>query len=138
MGMWDEMFDAGMEKHEFREQIIYWLETVDMDWMLEAEFEGKIRPMGLVLAWLSPGGRIIEPHVNWFPWASTRVKFECAATFFSEVRREYKVFVYSGANDEAFFARLHKHRLLNRGCKIPDYFAPGDHAWFYYTNGPSV
>lgn len=138
MGMWEDIFDPDMEKDEFREQIIHWLETVDMDWMLEAEFEGKIRPMGMVLGWLSPGRRIIEPHVNWFPWASMRTRFECAAQFFSEVRKEYKVFVYSGSEDEAFFTRLYEHRLLNRGCKIPDYFAPGDAAWFYYTTGPSV
>lgn len=138
MGMWDDLFEPGMAKDEFRDEIMSWLCTVDMDWMLEAEHEGKVRPVGLVLGWLRPGQRAIEPHVNWMPWASTRIKFESLANYLLHVRKEYKVFVYASEEDERFWRKLCQHRVIGRVAKINDYFAPGEPAIEYCTQGPFV
>ena len=135
MGCWQDVFED-LNKDEFQEQIIRWLETVDREWILEAEYEGKVRPVGLVLAEYRAGGRGIEPHVDWFPWATPRIKLEASAHYFREIRREFKVFVYSTAADEPFWQRLRRHRLIQFACKIPDYFSPGEDAIMFCTQGP--
>ncbi len=134
--MWQDYFLEKLTQSEFRAAIIHWLETVDLDWIVEAKFEGKIRPVGIILAEYRIGGRAIEPHIEWFPWASPRAKFECGAHWLRNVRKEYKVFVYSRDEDTGFFDRMKRHRLLQRGCKIPDFYQPGEDAMLYYTQGP--
>ena len=135
MGMWQD-FLGELDQEEFRTQILRWMETVDLDWMLEAEHKGKVRPVGLVLGEFRIGGRGIEPHVDWFPWCTPRIRVEAAAHFLREIRKEYKVFVYSEPKDASFWMRLKKYRLIQSGCKIPDYFGPGEDAQMFYTQGP--
>lgn len=135
MGIW-EAFDEGLTKEQFRADMIAWLECADMEWVLEAEHEGKVRPVGLALGWLDPGGRGVQPHVEWFPWPSIRSKFEAALHFFREVRREYKLMIFSTVEDRQFYDRIAKRHLLEPGKKVNDWFSPGEDAYLYFTQGP--
>lgn len=136
MGLWRDFFFEDLDQVDFQVAITNWLSSVDLDWTLEAEYEGKIRPVGLVLGEYRIGGRGVEPHMFWFPWATPRIKFESVAHWLRYVRKEYKVFVYSEMDDTNFWDRMKKHRLLQRGCKIPDFYGPGDDTMLYYTQGP--
>lgn len=134
--MWKDLFVDDCPREEFQNAVLRWFETVDLDWVLEAEYEGKVRPVGMALADYRAYGRGIEPHVEWFPWSTPRIRFECAANFLRNIRKEYKVFIYSTTEDRPFWDRLHKHRLITKGCKIADFYQPGEDAMFYYTQGP--
>lgn len=128
--------DDGLPPQAFRERMTEIIASTDHDWILEARGNTGPRPVGLVLAANMGRGRAIEPHVDWFPWATGRNKVEASAVFLRDVSRNWKVFVFADAENAAFWHRMVRYRILRRGCKVPDYYARGDDAWMFYTMGP--
>lgn len=140
MGMWKDIIPEDLDAKEFEEHFDGWLSTIrfDLDWIMEAEYQGKVRPIGIMLAWLAPGERRLEPHVEWFPWATPRTRFESVTHFLWEIRKEFKVHIWASDDDKKFFDTLTKHIPLVMGTVVKDEFSPGESATLYYTAGPFV
>ena len=137
-GLWSEIFDADLPTAAFTEKALDLVGSVALDWVVEAQREdgAGVRPVGLILAHLLPDGRRIEPHIDWFPWATPRNKFEGIAAFIHDASRTYKLQIYIEADKTAFWDRLLKYRMLCKGCKIRDHYSRGEDAMFYYSVGP--
>ena len=131
-----ELIDEGLSKDGFAERMIEIIGAVDYDWIIEARGTEGIRPVGLVLAHSFPDGRIVVPHVDWFPWATSRNIMEGSAVYLREVNKRFKIFIYSDEQSEPFWHRMVQYRILRRGCKVIDHFSRGDFSMFYYTRGP--
>lgn len=138
METWKEAMPEGMTKQAFMEYLTEWLGLANLDWIFEVKGPQGLRPIALGIGLYRAGTRAIEPHIDYFPWATPRQKFEVAATFMKEAGKQYKVFVYADAKSQSFWDRIWQYRILKKGCTINDYFAPGESAVFYYTPGPFV
>jgi len=135
LGFWADDVDAELSKEAFQEKVIETLARADYDWIVEARQNDNMRPVGVILAHALPDGRRIEPHVDWFPWATPRNKLEGLAAFLREVSKRFKILVYVEEREQNFWERLKQYRLLRHGCKVIDHFDRGEHAFFFYTVG---
>lgn len=133
MGTWNEIFPEGLQQDAFSEKVLELVASVDVDWLIE---DSKLRPIGVVLGNFRFGGHGVEPHVEWFDWATPRAKLEAVAHFLRQVGKTYKIFLYITEKDLKFWERVWSYRLLKKGCKISDCYGVGDHATMYYTAGP--
>lgn len=136
MGLWRELIDSDLPIQAFRERMFEIVGAVPYDWIIEARGNEGLRPVGLILAKDWASGRGIEPHIDWFPWATPRNKFEGIATFLREVGKRLKIIVYTDAASEEFYIRMTRYRILRKGCRILDYYARGEHSLMFYTSGP--
>lgn len=138
LGAFSRAIDRDLSKQEFTEVFLQLMGIWDHEWVLHAPNDqspdGEIIPVGIMIGYGKD--KIIEPHVEWFPWASDRNKLEGMLAFFSEVSKEYKLFAYILPENQNFFVRLCRYGVLTSGCKILDYFGKGEHVYFFYTRGP--
>jgi hypothetical protein len=135
LGFWADAIDAELSQKAFEQKVYETLGMADYDWIVDARQGDNIRPVGLILAHALPDGRRIEPHVDWFPWATPRNKLEGLAAYLRDVGKRFKILVYVEQAEQNFWERLKQYRLLRHGCKIIDYFDRGEHAFFFYTVG---
>lgn len=136
LGLWRDIMDDQLSQDAFYQRALEIIAFADYDWILEARQAEGMRPVGLVLAAAMLDGRRIEPHVDWFPWATPRNKFETMALFLRDVSKRFKILGYIEEQDRAFWDRMRQYRLLRHGCKVIDHFSRGEHALFFYTVGP--
>lgn len=134
--MWRDYFDDDLSEVAFTNKVMEFLGIADLDWIVEARHKEGIRPVGLVLAYAMLDGRRIEPHIDWFPWATPRNKLEGMAAYLRDVSKQYKILVYVKTDETLMWERLTKYRILCRACKIRDHYSRGEHAMHYYTAGP--
>ena len=137
-GLWTDMLPENASKDNFEDCVVDILSKVDLDWIFEVHTQDGMRPVGIVGADFRFEGHAIEPHVDWFPWATPRNKIESIVNFLTEIGKQYKIFVYSTAVDLPFWERIHKYKVLVKGCKITDCCGRGEDAMMYYTPGPFV
>ena len=62
---------------------------------------GADTPVGFVGAYMRTG--IMEPHVQWYPWASLRNRLEAMVNFINEMRREVWMQFIVPQHDRLFF-----------------------------------
>jgi len=98
-----------------------------------SRFGAEFGPIGLVAAqW---NGHLYEPHVEWFPWATSRNILRGAVAFFQKFRyRKIGVIVVHSLSDSVrFYKRLKKYVPLFFVGKIPngDVAGRGDDYIFY-------
>lgn len=137
-GKFRDMIGDNLGRAEFAESIVTILELFNHEWILEAPnlnvpSDGMV-PVGIVVA--NGDRRFIEPHVDWFPWATDRNKVEAALAFLSRVSTQYKVLAFVRPEDKEFYIQMCRYGQLTMGCKILDYYASGEDAYFFYTRGP--
>lgn len=135
MGGYKEILPTGLGDDAFTDTVLDLIEQMDMAWIIDAPNAKGMQPVGLVLGRFFSGGRALEPHVDWFPWATARNKLEGAAQFLRQVSRQYKIFLFIREEELPFYERVCKYRVMTRGCKINDHFAPGRWAMMFYTVG---
>ncbi len=135
MGLWDDHMPPDMSQPMFEARIIEMISVADFDWIVEARSGDGVRPVGLILAQAFLDGRRIEPHIDWFPWATPRNRFEGIAAYLREVGKRFKILIYIEEREQAFWERLKMYRLLRHGCKVIDHYGRGEHAYFFYTVG---
>lgn len=138
MGMWSDLFQENLNRGQFQNSVYELLGSCDMEWVLEVPAENGLRPVGIVVADFRFMGNGIEPHVDWFPWATARNRLEASLTYLKEVGKRYKVFIYATAPNQRFWEHVHRYNVLKKGCKITDCYGAGDDAMMYYTPGPFV
>ena len=136
MGMWRELMDDGLSREGFYETMKDVISFADYDWVLHAWGNEGNRPVGLALARSFGAGRAIEPHIDWFPWATSRNKVEIVAAFIKQIGRSFKIFIFSPEETAHFWAWFAKRRMLMKGGQVIDFFSVGEHARLFYTRGP--
>lgn len=136
MGTWNTVLQEGLSQSEFKEVVIDILGQVEYDWVFDVKTDKGLRPVGLVTAQQRFEGNAIEPHVDWFPWATARNRLECSIQFLRDIGREVKIFLYVEEKDEKFWNRVWQYKVLKKGCKIHDCYGTGRDAMMYYTPGP--
>ena len=136
LGLWRDNLDGELSRDAFLQRTLEIISATDYDWIVVARQAEGMRPVGLVLAAAMADGRRIEPHIDWFPWATPRNKLEGSAAFLRQVSKQFKILVYVREAERGFWDRLKQYRLLRSGCKVIDHFSRGKHAFFFYTVGP--
>jgi len=134
--MWRDMIDDELTQAAFVERMVEIISGAAYDWIIEARGNEGIRPIGLVLANVMLAGRGIDPHVDWFPWATARNKFEGSAAFLREVHKQHKIFIFSDKESKPFWTRMCQYRILCKGCNVRDCYVRGETSTMYYTVGP--
>ena len=134
--MWRELMDEGLTQQGFTERMIEVIGMADYDWILEAHGTEGTRPVGLMLARSFLAGRGIEPHADFFPWATARNKIETIATYLRDISKQYKIFVFVPENETGFWDRMKRYRVLMSGGHVADCYSTGEHARLFYTRGP--
>jgi len=135
MDFWRDSVPSGLTREAFAEMVMETLGAFDIEWILEARLPSGPRPVGLVVGkFLNNGERVIEPHLEWFPWVTTRQKLETTAQFVREIGKKYKILVF--ARDTKLWDRLQRYRILKKASKIKAYFSSDEDAQLYYTAGP--
>lgn len=89
-------------------------------------------PVGLVMA--NYDGWALVPHVEWFPWATTRNKIRCTVGFLQLMKYTHDVGVIKifsdGANTE-WFKWLKRYISISLVGRIPGGRATGEECIFY-------
>lgn len=135
--MWAAAKRAGFEGEapEFTEQIEPLLAQADRLYMLEdrnGEFAKGAGPVGMVLA--NYDGWALVPHVEWFPWATSRNRLRCTVGFLQSMRYTQGIGVikvFSDAEHADWFKRLKRYLPISLGGKVPFGRADGEEFIFY-------
>ncbi len=138
MGMWREQLSGGLSQNAFEEKFLELAGGVSYDWILEAQGSDGLRPVGLILAQRVVTGKdvdrvVIEPFVEWFPWATPRNQIEATAAFLKYISKDLKIFVFAPEEATKFWTLFKRYGLVKQGCKVIDYFSRGEHAMLFYT-----
>jgi len=97
------------------------------------EYSSGEGPVGLVTV-ISPDGWRIEPHVQFFSWATPRNKLSVCVSFFQWARYKRGVkscVVRSTDESVALFDKCCEYGVLSRVGKIPDGNPYGDETIYY-------
>lgn len=127
--------DTNLSQQAFQQKVLEMLSLGEYEWVVECRQSDGVRPVGVILAHGLPDGRRIEPHVDWFPWATPRNRVEGLVGFLIEVSKRFKILVYSTEAERNFWERMKSYGILRHGCKVWDHFSRGEHAFFFYTTG---
>ena len=139
MGMWREQLSGHLSQEAFEEKFLELAtDGVAYDWILEAPGLDGLQPVGLILAQRVVTGKnvdqvVIEPFVEWFPWATPRNQIEATAAFLKYISKDFKIFVFAPQDATKFWGLFKRHGLVRQACKMIDYFSRGEHAMLFYT-----
>lgn len=100
------------------------------------KFGKKFGPVGMVAGLTN--GYLYQPHVEWFPWATSQNKLRGAVAFFQKFRYRNLGVIRVHSPDQDFYKRLRKYVPLYYVGKVPsgDEFARGDdHIFFMKCRG---
>lgn len=137
-GMWREKLSGHLSPAGFEEKFLELASSVSYDWILEAQGDDGIQPVALILGQTVMTSKetdleVIEPFVEWFPWATPRNQIEATAVLLKEISKQFKIFVFAAEDATTFWSHFVRYGLVRRGCKVIDYFSHGKHAMFFYT-----
>ena len=137
-GMWRDELSGHLSQDGFVEKFYELAGKAKYDWILEALGDDGLQPVGLILGHKvftsdDVDKEIIEPFVEWFPWATSRNQMEATAVFLKEISKQLKIFVFAEENATRFWNLFVRLGMVRRGCKVIDYFSRGEHAMLYYT-----
>lgn len=129
-GMPEDVLPQGLSKEQFMECVVDFVGAVSNIYILRGSNKGvSDMPIALVASLII--GQRMEPHVTWFPWATSRNKVETSINFINEMRKNYKLHIISSMDDVPFFNHLCRYGIVQRIGKRIGYYANGDHAMFY-------
>ena len=94
------------DKEEFKDAVDEILSNFPIVLMLN----GPDKPTGLLVALLN--GTDMEPHVEWFPWATPRQRLEGWVNFLDQARRGGTGIIKSELKDKNFYDHVAKYRVI--------------------------
>jgi len=107
MGVWDGLINDGLDKEDFNEIIAGLSEAV-----VFMVIESNDKPLALVS--LREDTRVIEPHIDWFPWAEDRDKLVGVVRLILDIREIKPVFIWSKKETKKFFTHIAKYGIIRR------------------------
>ena len=121
-----KLFPKGLDQSDFKDTVIQYFSQMSEVFMLEAvTSNGKI-PVGIVSTLVFSR---TEPHVDWFPWASSRNKLETVALFLSKMRNR-SLLVWAEESEVDFYTRIAQYGVLRRVGKLIKFKNDKDHMLF--------
>lgn len=111
MGIWQDTFKDGLSKDEFTLIVADLSETTNL-LTIVAPNKNKRIPVGIIIA--GEGVRYIEPHVDWFPWATDRNKLEGIIRGILTLREVKPLLIWSEEKDKDFYAHVSRYGILRR------------------------
>lgn len=111
MGVWKDTFKDDLTKDEFTLAVSDLSEMTNILAII-APNGGKQTPVGVIIA--GEGVRYIEPHVDWFPWATDRNKLEGIIRGILTLREIKPLFIWCDERDIDFYAHVSKYGILRR------------------------
>ena len=106
MGVWNHLLEEDLTKEQFSLLIVELAETSRL--MI---IENK-KPLGLVS--VREDGRVVEPHIDWFPWSTDRNKLEGAIRITLDLREIKPVLVWVTDETKQFFTHIAKYGIMRR------------------------
>ncbi len=85
----------------------------DVLYVFEAKTKKGIIPVGMVTGKLT-GPMMWLGDVIWFPWASSRNKYESIVNFLNELRRMYVGLFTCTLGDKKFYENIARHGVIRR------------------------
>jgi hypothetical protein len=80
-----------------------------------------------------PMFKYVEPHITWFPEASSRDRLEGSVKFLCELKREIPFLIVSRQRDRTFFEHLCKYGVIRTVGKLRDHYGKGGHASLFQS-----
>lgn len=119
-------FPEDLAKEELTDMMLAHFASMHEVFVLETETKrGKI-PVGVVGSLITER---TEPHVNWFSWATSRNKLECATYFFSKMRNR-PLLVWSKEEHVKFYTHVSRYGVLRRIGKVYKFIDNEDYMLF--------
>lgn len=122
-----EMIERGLSVAEFSNELLDLLE----------KFQGinvfmGDRPLGLLVT--TESEHRLEPHIEWFPWATPRNKIEHVVNMVNAFRKDRLVLIIAKMEIRDFLVHVAKHGILRRVGTINGYFP--ENAVVFEGKGP--
>lgn len=112
-------FEDDMSPEVFETKFLESVLNFDVAWILTAPNQkGPETPVGFMAAFVR--GQVMEPHVDWFPWATSRNKLETMLHFFNTFRHQFWIMAFVEMKDRPFFDKLKDYGVLWRVGPIFD------------------
>ena len=96
-------------------------------WILTARNLEENMPVGIV------GGirkqEVLEPHVEWFPWATPRNKIETIVVFIEGMRNNTSLLIYTDFEERNFWIRMAQYGVVRR---VGTYFRRDGKVWWIW------
>ena len=113
-----------MNRDEFEAAIIDFIQQYDGVYFILAKLDRGETPIGVVTAKMTQ--RIMEPHVDWFPWSNLRVRVEGIAAFADHMGKRFKLITAVSTDDAPLFQRLAKYGIIRKVGTVHQYYDDGD------------
>ena len=113
-------FNEEMSPEVFETKFLETVAPFDVAWILTAPNQkGDDTPVGFVGAFIRH--TIMEPHVEWFPWATPRNKLEAATNFINNFRKDFWIQLVVDIKHRNFFDHIRELGILWRVGPVFDY-----------------
>lgn len=138
LGSFDQRIEEGLEQKDFADLMITIASGYNLGWIIEdknPKFKNEYGPIGLMLAVYN--GWELEPHFEYFQWASKRNILKGVVAFLQMMRYDKTigiVNVYSQKDSKNLFDHITEYGVLRFATKIPKGDIRGDR-YIYYTHG---
>ena len=134
-GWWTTGSQVEALEEEFAEYIMSDVNGYARKWIIEdsnAQFNDKYGAIAMVCAVYN--GWELEPHVNFFSWATPRNKLRAMVSFLQMMRYDKEVGIVNANSLEEtknFFHHVVKYGVLKYAAKVPNGDSRGDRYMFY-------
>ena len=100
-------------------------------WILTAKNLEDNMPVGIV------GGlyrqEVLEPHVEWFPWATSRNKIEALLAFIDGMRKDTALLIFTDFEERNFWLRMAQYGVIRR---VGKFFRREGKVWLIWQENP--
>lgn len=134
LGSFKHLPEGGAQE-EFADYIMSDVNGYARKWIIEdsnAQFNDKYGAIAMVCAVYN--GWELEPHVNFFSWATPRNKLRAMVSFLQMMRYDKEVGIVNANSLEetkGFFHHVVKYGVLKYAAKVPNGDSRGDRYMFY-------
>lgn len=90
--------------------------------VLLAKRRDTVEPVGLIGAEYQYS--YLQPHVEWFAWASDRNKVETIVKFLADL--DEPAMIWTRTEEAPFWRRMGHYGVLKQGCELPSLYGDED------------
>lgn len=106
MGVWNYLLEEDLDRNQFTDFVSNFSQISEL-FILFSD-----KPLGLIS--LREDTKIIEPHIDWFPWVSDRNKIEGLVKAVLELREIKPLLIWSKEETKDFFVHVAKYGIIRR------------------------
>ena len=72
---------------------------------------------------------VLEPHVEWFPWATPRNKVEAILAYIEGMRQDTSLLIYTDLEEKNFWERMAQYGVIRR---VGTFYRREDRVWLVW------